>query len=96
MKSSKEVTLFTLSAYASLSKYMMTLNERAVKNENFDDEDFATVLEDWDIWNHLPQISCIQVFWMLPILLNSMADGFYLGLDNKFVLLKKILFYLTI
>ena len=56
----------------------MTLNKRA-KKDSYDDEDFATVLEEWDIWNHLPQISCIQVFWMLPILLNSMADGFYLG-----------------
>ena len=56
----------------------MTLNKRA-KKDSYDDEDFATVLEEWDIWNHLPQIGCIQVFWMLPILLNSMADGFYLG-----------------
>ena len=36
-------------------------NERQRK-DRLDEEDFPTILEDWDIWNHLPHMSFKQAW----------------------------------
>ena len=37
------------------------------------------VLEPWDIWNHLPQISCTQITWLIFVVMLAIADGNFFG-----------------
>ena len=37
------------------------------------------VLEPWDIWNHLPQISCTQITWLIFVVMLAIADANFFG-----------------
>ena len=46
---------------------------------NVEDWGRDKVLEPWDIWNHLPQISCTQITWLIFVVMLAIADGNFFG-----------------
>ena len=52
--------------------------------ENAEDLGREKVLESWDIWNHLPQISCTQIKWLIFVVMLAMADGNFFGQGFNF------------
>ena len=57
---------------------------KTVVEENIEHFGREKVLESWDIWNHLPQISCTQIKWLIFVVMLAMADGNFFGQGFNF------------